>query len=130
MTPDTLKTWRARLGLGEHGMAAYVGVPLFTWRKWENGTRTPDAAPLRLLALLQMIENLDDGGVFHAELMRQAREAENKPTGAPKRRGKGKGAASTETRASGAPDAPAAPPPCTHAADALPDWMKSSAAPA
>lgn len=122
MTPDTLKTWRARLGLGEHGMAAYVGVPLFTWRKWENGTRTPDAAPLRLLALLQRLET--DAPAIHAELLQ---DAQKQPQDAPKRQGKGKGAGGAEKGAGGASDASAAPPPWVHAADALPDWMKSDA---
>lgn len=129
MTPDTLKTWRARLGLGESGMAAYVGVPLFTWRKWENGTRTPDAAPLRLLALLQRIET--DAPAIHADMLQQARTSTpESPVGARKGRGKGKVATGAEKPAGGPGSAPVAPEPWVAAADALPDWMKSSAAPA
>jgi len=114
MNPDTLKAWRARLSLGEAGMSAYLGVPVTTYRKWENGTRKPDAAPLRLFDLLQSIETLDDGGVFHRDLIREATEAENKPQKARKPR------AATQ-----APATPAAAPvpPWIHAADALPAWM-------
>lgn len=54
-TPETLKAWQAGLGLSESGMAAYIGVPLHTWRKWINGTRKPDAAPLALLDLLAVL---------------------------------------------------------------------------
>lgn len=56
MTPDEIKAWRARLSLGEVGMAAYLGVPVTTLRKWENGTRRPDSAPLRLFGVLTLIE--------------------------------------------------------------------------
>lgn len=129
MTPDTLKTWRARLGLGEAGMAAYLGVPVTTYRKWENGTRIPDAAPQRLLALLQRIET--DAPVIHADLIAQARaSAPEPPAGAPKRRGKGKGAATPEKPASGPFDAsiPWDFTPITWADDGqMPDWMTAGA---
>lgn len=144
MTPDTLKAWRARLSLGEAGMAAYLGVPVTTYRKWENGTRKPDAAPLRLFAVLQLLETVHKS--THLTLMSEAMTVENKPVKARKPR--------AATLAPAAPAAPAVgpdsgvpapiplddihkrsverlsreyPTPWVHAAQALPDWMKSGA---
>ena len=113
MTPDNLKAWRARLSLGEAGMAAYLGVPVTTYRKWENGTRKTDDAPLRLFAVLQLLETVHKS--THLTLMSEAMTVENKPQKARKPR------AATQ-----APATPAAPPvpPRIHAADALPAWMK------
>ena len=56
MTPIELKQWQSDLDLSELAMAAYIGVPVHTLRGWIKGTRKPDAAPLRLMHLLQMIE--------------------------------------------------------------------------
>lgn len=112
MTPETLKAWRARLSLGEAGMAAYLGVPVTTYRKWENGTRRPDAAPLRLFEVLHLIE--DEAKGTHADLVRLATASENKPVKARKPR------AATQAPA---PVEPQPVPPWIHAADALPAWM-------
>lgn len=145
MTPDTLKAWRARLSLGEAGMAAYLGVPVTTYRKWENGTRKPDAAPLRLFAVLQLLETVHKS--THLTLMSEAMTVENRPVKARKPR--------AATQVPPTPAAPAVgpdshvlgtvpagtvvthgllgqmikanPPPGVHAAQALPDWMKSGA---
>lgn len=144
MTPETLKAWRARLSLGEAGMAAYLGVPVTTYRKWENGTRKPDAAPLRLFEVLQLIES--KSGDLHTLMVYEATKAENRPVKARKPR--------AATLAPAAPAAPAVgpdsgvpapipwddihkrsverlsreyPTPWVHAAQALPDWMKSGA---
>lgn len=131
MTSDNLKAWRARLGLGDTGMAAYLGVPLGTLRKWENGTRTPDTAPLRLFAVLQLIEA--QAPELHAAILAAAKAGAGAQD-APQRARKGRG------RVTGQPipeNAPAAresaridpstsvfgPPPWIHAADALPPWM-------
>lgn len=133
MTPESLKAWRAHLSLGEAGMAAYLGVPVTTYRKWENGTRKPDAAPLRLFEVLQRIETQRDEGLFE-ELLLAAMGAENKPTKARKPRAATQAPPSPEKRASGpfiAPEPPkivgwidrgidAVP----IVADPLPDWMK------
>lgn len=51
-------TLRARLGLTLHDCAEYLGVPVTTLIKWENGTRTPGSAAQRLLDVLGMIEVL------------------------------------------------------------------------
>lgn len=147
MTPENLKAWRARLSLGEAGMAAYLGVPVTTYRKWENGTRKPDAAPLRLFEVLQMIEA--NAGDLHTLMVYEATKAENKPVKARKPRAATLAPASPEKRPSGrftVPESPkiigwiergmdsipiiesAAPaaspvPPWIRAADALPAWM-------
>lgn len=47
-----------RLSLDEPRAAAYLGVPVYTLHKWVTGERTPNAAVLRLLDVLGMIEAL------------------------------------------------------------------------
>lgn len=47
-----------RLGLDEPQAADYLGVPVFTFRKWASGERQPSAAVLRLLDVLGTIEAL------------------------------------------------------------------------
>ncbi len=90
MKNDDLKAWRARLSLGEAGMAAYLGVPVTTYRKWENGTRSQDASTERLFEVLQLL----DGGLYvtcrqmHDELLEPARvagAADDKPKRKPGR---------------------------------------------
>lgn len=118
---EYLKTWAARLKVSEAAMAAYLGVPVFTYRKWENGTRTPDAAPQRLMRVLRRIES--DAPDLHAQLIEEARaSAPDRPTATPKRGRKGKGAPAVQNAPSGPPAPPA---PWIAAADALPDWMKT-----
>ena len=112
MTPETLKAWRTRLSLGEAGMAAYLGVPVTTYRKWENGTRKPDAAPLRLFTVLQAVER--ESVSLHLNLLSDAQDTENKPAKGRKPR--------AATQAPTGPRSPAVPP-WIHAADALPSWM-------
>lgn len=151
MNPETLKAWRARLSLGEAGMSAYLGVPVTTYRKWENGTRKPDAAPLRLFAVLGEVEGC--APELHARLIDTVRvTVENKPTKARKPRAATLAPATPEKRPSGpgcaamggvcdcatqgdckftndgeppwfATPATQPVPPWIHAADALPDWM-------
>jgi DNA-binding transcriptional regulator YiaG len=45
-----------RLNLSELRAAAYLGVPVFTYRKWCTGEREPGAAVSRLLDVLGMVE--------------------------------------------------------------------------
>lgn len=45
-----------RLNLNEPRGAAYLGVPVFTLRKWASGERQPNAAVIRLLDVLGMVE--------------------------------------------------------------------------
>ena len=115
MTPIELKQWQADLGLSEMAMAHYLGIPVHTLKKWINGTRTPDAAPLRLFAILQRIGAAYP--VLHGDLIREARAAA--PDRAPAPRGrprKGIGA----TRAENAPQAPESPAP------GIPAWLSSA----
>lgn len=49
-------TLRARLHLTLADCAEYLGVPVTTLIKWENGTRTPGSAAQRLMDVLGMIE--------------------------------------------------------------------------
>lgn len=115
MTPIELKQWQADLGLSEMAMAHYLGIPVHTLKKWINGTRTPDAAPLRLFAILQRIGKAYP--VLQGELIQEARASA--PDQAPAKRGrprKGIGA----TRAENAPQAPES------AAPSIPDWLSSA----
>lgn len=115
-TPETLKAWQAGLGLSESGMAAYVGVPLHTWRKWLNGTRKPDAAPCALLDLLAVLPV--ECPALHALRLENAHKAA-KPVNATQVSPKAK------KRPSAPPDAPRAPSyPWSEAWAAVPDWMK------
>jgi DNA-binding transcriptional regulator YiaG len=59
MTPtqNTLQALKARHSFSNASLAAYLGVPVPTLTKWLNGQRNMDSAPLRVVALLQLIEN-------------------------------------------------------------------------
>ena len=48
----------ARLSLDDSQAAAYLGVSVYTFRKWASGERTPSASVLRLLEVLGMVEAL------------------------------------------------------------------------
>lgn len=113
MTPIELKQWQADLGLSEAAMAHYLGVPVHTLRGWIKGTRKPDAAPLRLIAMLQMIEQC--APVLHVDLINDAR------TSAPAARGRGrpaKGAPAVQIEPCDAPATPEAP--------AVPEWLRNA----
>ena len=49
---------RSRLDLSPAEMADYLGVPIYTLRKWESGERGSSAAVMRLLDVLGMVEAL------------------------------------------------------------------------
>jgi transcriptional regulator with XRE-family HTH domain len=136
-SPAFLKAWRARLTIGEAGLASLLGIPVHTLRKWENGTRRPDAAPLRLMTLLHRVE-IEAPSLFAALLSEARASAPDQPVAAPKRRGKGKVATKAEKPASGpvavsagvsAPTLAALTPPAPwlQVAYALPEWMKTAA---
>ena len=74
MTPIELKQWQADLGLSEAAMAHYLGVPVHTLRGWLKGTRALQAAPLRLVRVLQLVQ--DSAKPLHAELITEARTSE------------------------------------------------------
>ena len=60
--PDTfaarVRDTMHRLNLDEREAADYLGVPVFTLRKWCSGERQPGAAVLRLFDVLGMVEAL------------------------------------------------------------------------
>ena len=60
----------ARLSLDEPRAAAYLGVPVFTLRKWITGEREPNAAVVRLFDVLGMVEAL--APALHDSLMPSA----------------------------------------------------------
>lgn len=68
-TPTRLTATRARLDLAPTRMADYLGVPVHTYLKWENGTRVPSAAALRLLEVLGLIEA--HAPELHKKLMKE-----------------------------------------------------------
>ena len=115
MTPIEMKQWQADLGLSEAAMAHYLGIPVHTLKKWINGTRTPDAAPLRLFAILQRIGAAYP--VLHGDLVREARAAA--PDRAPAPRGRPRKGTSA-TQAENAPQAPESPDP------EIPAWLSSA----
>ena len=71
MNPIELKQWQAGLGLSEASMVHYLGVPVHTLRGWIKGTRALQAAPLRLVRVLQLVQ--DSAKPLHAELITEAR---------------------------------------------------------
>lgn len=58
VTPAQLAELAQRLSLSTQSMADYLGVPVHTLIKWQNGTRTPPAVASRLLAVLAIVETL------------------------------------------------------------------------
>lgn len=60
--PDTfaarVRDTMHRLNLDEREAADYLGVPIYTLRKWESGERGSSAAVMRLLDVLGMVEAL------------------------------------------------------------------------
>ena len=124
MNPQELKQWQADLGLSEAAMAAYLGVPVPTYRKWTNGTRKPDAAPMRLFAILQLVQL--QAPEMHANLVDLAQGSAPAPESAsakPKRSGKGKVASTPEN----APQADSASPePQNPETLAIPKWLMGS----
>lgn len=65
--PTRMTDARARLGLTPTRMAQYLGVPVFTYLKWERGQRAPNASALRLLDVLEMVEA--HAPKLHAQLL-------------------------------------------------------------
>lgn len=49
---------RDRLKLTKHQAADYLGVPVFTYIKWESGERTPPAVAIRLLDVMGSLETI------------------------------------------------------------------------
>jgi DNA-binding transcriptional regulator YiaG len=53
---ERIKQTLERLHLDDTRGAAYLGVPVYTVRKWISGEREPGAAVARLLDVLGMVE--------------------------------------------------------------------------
>ena len=78
-----LAAFAARRGLDETRTAEALGVPLFTARKWANGTRTPSASAVRLLDVLEALEALAPA-ILDALTPAPAPAASKRPRGRPK----------------------------------------------
>jgi len=65
-------TIRKRLDLSAAAMARYLGVPVYTYRKWEDGTRDPSASVVRLLEVLRLID--DHAPKLHNQLIQEAKK--------------------------------------------------------
>jgi DNA-binding transcriptional regulator YiaG len=81
--PDTfaarVRETMNRLNLDEPRAADYLGVPVFTLRKWATGERQPGAAVLRLFEVLGMVEAL--APALHASFLPpQSRHVEKSGT--------------------------------------------------
>ena len=57
-SPNQFTHLMTRLHLDDNQAADYLGVPVFTFRKWASGERQPSAAVLRLLDVLGTVEAL------------------------------------------------------------------------
>jgi DNA-binding transcriptional regulator YiaG len=53
-----IKATIERLGFTDKQAANYLGVPVFTLRKWLTGERLPNAATHKLIEVLHMVETL------------------------------------------------------------------------
>jgi len=119
MTPIELKQWQADLGLSEAAMAHYIGVPVHTLRGWIKGTRTLAAAPLRLVRVLQMIQ--DSAKPLHVELIGEARASEPAKRQAGRPSGSRNRAKSSQIGPGDAIQAPVSP-----GASEVPSWLSGA----
>ena len=55
---ETLGGLSARHSLDKVQTAALMGVPVFTLRHWQAGTRTPTSSAVRLLGVLCLVETM------------------------------------------------------------------------
>lgn len=58
MTPDTLKSWRAALGLTQAGAAEALGIAVATYRDWEQGRYAPQSPKLVGLACAAVVRRV------------------------------------------------------------------------
>ena len=119
MTPIELKQWQADLGLSEAAMAHYLGVPVHTLRGWLKGTRALQAAPLRLVQVLQLIQ--DSAKPLHLELIQEARASEPAKRQAGRPSGSRNRAKSSQIDAGATIQAPVSPTPQT-----VPSWLSGA----
>ena len=66
-----MMTLRRGYGLSAAAMARYMGVPVYTYRKWEAGTREPTASVVRLLEVLLLIHT--HAPKLHNQLIQEAK---------------------------------------------------------
>ena len=66
-----MMTLRRGSGLSAAAMARYMGVPVYTSRKWEAGTREPTASVVRLLEVLSLIHT--HAPKLHNQLIQEAK---------------------------------------------------------
>ncbi len=119
MTPIELKQWQVDLGLSEAAMAHYLGVPVHTLRGWLKGTRALQAAPLRLVRVLQLIQ--DSAKPMHAELISEARASVPTRGQAGRPAGSRNRAKSSQIDAGATIQAPVSPAPQT-----VPSWLSGA----
>jgi hypothetical protein len=120
-SPDHLKAWAVRLELAESGMAAYLGVPVNTYKKWAGGERKPDTAPLRLMALLERLER--EAPAIHAQLLAEALASPGARSGDRKPR-RGRPRKVQAVVAGPVQSEPVAPPPAPEVAQPpVPAWL-------
>jgi transcriptional regulator with XRE-family HTH domain len=62
-----LRDTAERLNLNDSQLAEYLGVPVYTVRKWLTGTRTPAAVAVKLLDVLGTLEAV--APAIHAALL-------------------------------------------------------------
>ena len=55
---EQLEQMLNRLNLTEEQGAEYLGVSIYTFKKWLTGQRKPNASAIRLVEVLQLIEVL------------------------------------------------------------------------
>ena len=68
--------------LTEQQAAGLLGVPVFTLRKWQAGTRAPSAAAVRLVEVLGTIEAIAPG-LFNVMVPDPVAAAPKRPRGRP-----------------------------------------------
>lgn len=78
---NKLRAVAARLGLDDERAAAYFGVPVTTYRKWLNGSRSPSSAALRLIDVMGVVEALCP--TVHDSLLPERENVPKRPRGRP-----------------------------------------------
>ena len=68
MTPKQIKESRQKLGLSQGKMAELCGIAVGTWRKWEKGTRIPDAIALQHIKCLLWLHGIGKLGEWELQI--------------------------------------------------------------
>jgi hypothetical protein len=64
------QTLQTQLEQGDEVTAAYVGVPVTTWRKWVNGSREASTSGQRLIEVLGLLRTM--APAIHEHLLSSA----------------------------------------------------------